>query len=636
MKKILLLISIFIFSYGAVMAQTYVSDSTNSITYNSAVIYGTIDTSGGNSSFEVYFVYEVKSGPKWGGETYEGPISISGSGSNSYSFSLTGLASNKQHRFKIDLYDITNDVENFGSWVNFTTNSAPTVTTDSVETSLTTQTSAKLYGAGDANDGTFTTSFGYKKHSDVTYTYVGATPSSISGTASTSFSKSITGLDAGTQYDFVAALFEGTTKIVEGSAGTFTTNAATAPVVTTGTIENVTNNSADVNTNTVNDDGGAELTSYGIYYGTSSPLGTQKEVGNTGFSSYPANFSTALTGGDPATEYYIQAYATNSVGTTKGAERKVYTEPSTRSIFENTFSGLEVGVGKLTLDFSTDGDGTGIIIIGRLTTDAAFTDPSDGTDPGAGDTDWANAPAIGGTGKLLYHGSVQSVSITGLDVTKDYIFYVFDYAGSGNSTATDYGINFAHGTNDQISTVDNEFPIDLLSFTAENADNAVVINWATASEFDNDLFEIERSTDAENFEVIASVPGAGYSNELINYSIKDADLLEGTVYYRLKQTDYNGAFTYSYILPVTIGGTNDIQISNVISKETSISFVYNNNNGGKTQMQLLDASGRIIKSQEVNGDGSQLIRMSMRGRSHGIYILHITLEDQTITKKVVF
>jgi len=639
MKKILLLISIFIFSYGAALAQSASTGSpATNITQTTADVSGSVDAQS-TGTYKCRFWYRVDgSGASWN-KIAASPATVNGSGSQSESASLSSLTANTTYEYYMVL--VTNDLsENYvtdGGKQTFTTLQDPTVTTGSA--SSIGKTSATLSGSGNAhNSGTYTGVIGYKKSSDVSYTYE-STGTSVSGNSNVSFSKTITGLDAGTNYDFVAALYSGSTNVVEGSSVSFTTNAATAPgTVTTGTIENVTDNSADVNSNSVADDGGADLTSYGIYYGTSSPPSTKKEVGNTGFSSYPANFSTALTGGVSSTEYYIQAYATNSVGTTKGVERKVYTEPNAQSVFNSTFSGLDPNVGKLTLTYSsTVGN---VVIIGKLD-GTSFTMPEDGTDPSASataNTDWSSAPNWGGNSnvKYLYQGAAGDVTITGLDLTKDYVFYSFEYSGSGNSTATDYGINFWTGSHTSISTVDNEFPIELLSFTAENADNAVVINWATASEFDNDYFEIERSTDAENFEAIASVPGAGSSNEILNYSITDNDVLEGTVYYRLKQTDYNGAFTYSYILPVTIGGTNDIQISNVISKETSISFVYNNNNGGKTQMQLLDASGRIIKTQEVNGEGSQLIRMNMRGRSHGIYILHITLDDQTITKKVVF
>jgi hypothetical protein len=164
----------------------------------------------------------------------------------------------------------------------------------------------------------------------------------------------------------------------------------------------------------------------------------------------------------------------------------------------------------------------------------------------------------------------------------------------------------------------------------------VEIKWSTASEWDNDYFEIERSFDAEHFESIARVAGAGYSNEILNYSVTDYDKLEGTVYYRLKQTDYNGAFTNSYILPVTIGAEGDIQISNVISDENRISFVYNNAVGGKTQIQLLDVSGRVVKSYEVSGEGSKLIRFGMSDMSHGVYVLHLMMNDQTIVQKVVY
>jgi hypothetical protein len=276
----------------------------------------------------------------------------------------------------------------------------------------------------------------------------------------------------------------------------------------------------------------------------------------------------------------------------------------------------------------TGGDGTGKIVVGYLS-GASTTIPSDGTEY-TGNAAYGSGEALG-SGYVLYVGTGSSVTITNLDGDNDdYDFYVYHYAGSGTD------INYLQINPAAAHTNTTEFPIELLSFTAKNDNGNVLINWSTASEWDNDYFEIERSTDAENFEVIANVPGAGYSNEVLTYSIQDNAALEGTVYYRLKQTDYDGAFTYSYVLPITIGAANDLQISNVITKGNSISFVYNNNNGGNTQLQLLDINGRVVKTQQVSGEGSQLVRIGMYGLSHGVYVLHLTLNDQIIVKKVVF
>ena len=84
----------------------------------------------------------------------------------------------------------------------------------------------------------------------------------------------------------------------------------------------------------------------------------------------------------------------------------------------------------------------------------------------------------------------------------------------------------------------------------------VILNWTTASELNNDYFTIERSKDAVEFQPIKFVEGAGNSNSILNYEIIDVNPFLGTSYYRLKQTDFNGKYSFSNIVSVNAGSDN--------------------------------------------------------------------------------
>ncbi|HEY1038492.1 MAG TPA: hypothetical protein VGF30_03760, partial [Bacteroidia bacterium] len=91
-------------------------------------------------------------------------------------------------------------------------------------------------------------------------------------------------------------------------------------------------------------------------------------------------------------------------------------------------------------------------------------------------------------------------------------------------------------------------PIQLVYFTAEGLKNHTVqLKWQTASETNNNYFELQRSTDDLNFTDIARIDGAGNSNTLINYKYIDENPIQGNNYYRLKQVDFDGNFHYSPI-----------------------------------------------------------------------------------------
>jgi hypothetical protein len=95
-------------------------------------------------------------------------------------------------------------------------------------------------------------------------------------------------------------------------------------------------------------------------------------------------------------------------------------------------------------------------------------------------------------------------------------------------------------------------PVELTSFSANVVDRSVELNWSTATEVNNQGFEIERSLDGLSFNNIGYVPGFGTTTEPKSYSYTDQSVNSGTYYYRLKQIDFDGSFTYSDVAEVEV------------------------------------------------------------------------------------
>ncbi|HMN05640.1 MAG TPA: hypothetical protein PKD45_07925 [Flavobacteriales bacterium] len=94
-------------------------------------------------------------------------------------------------------------------------------------------------------------------------------------------------------------------------------------------------------------------------------------------------------------------------------------------------------------------------------------------------------------------------------------------------------------------------PIRLVSFTAVPEGSAILTQWTTASEEDNAFFTVERSSDGRSFQSLGTIPGAGNSIAMLHYAWRDEHPLQGMVgYYRLRQTDTNGASTLSPVVAV--------------------------------------------------------------------------------------
>jgi len=108
----------------------------------------------------------------------------------------------------------------------------------------------------------------------------------------------------------------------------------------------------------------------------------------------------------------------------------------------------------------------------------------------------------------------------------------------------------------------NVLPIELVSFTAKPFDGDVALNWITSTEKNNDYFVVERSQDGLVFEKVFTMKSANDGNSVKkqNYDGIDPDPFSGVSYYRLKQVDKSGKYSYAPIVSVIMNGNAAIQI----------------------------------------------------------------------------
>ena len=106
-------------------------------------------------------------------------------------------------------------------------------------------------------------------------------------------------------------------------------------------------------------------------------------------------------------------------------------------------------------------------------------------------------------------------------------------------------------------------PIELVYFNAHEFGGGVRFEWETASELNNDFFTIEFSIDAVEFAELTTIDGAGTTTEPQNYRYTDFSSHAGIIYYRLKQTDYDGNFSYSETVPVVFAEHHEAETEDI-------------------------------------------------------------------------
>ena len=119
-------------------------------------------------------------------------------------------------------------------------------------------------------------------------------------------------------------------------------------------------------------------------------------------------------------------------------------------------------------------------------------------------------------------------------------------------------------------------PVELTTFTASAKNNSVNLVWITATETNNAGYSIERSVDNKNFTGIGYIEGNGNTAAQHSYSFTDKNLQPGKYFYRLKQMNYDGGYTYSNVVEINVGAPADFTLSqnypNPFNPSTTISF----------------------------------------------------------------
>ncbi|MBN2777045.1 MAG: T9SS type A sorting domain-containing protein [Bacteroidales bacterium] len=174
-------------------------------------------------------------------------------------------------------------------------------------------------------------------------------------------------------------------------------------------------------------------------------------------------------------------------------------------------------------------------------------------------------------------------------------------------------------------------PVELTSFTAECHGDEVILSWQTESELNNDGFSVEKSNNGVDFYQITFMPGCGNCNNLSNYELVD-DEIDENAYYRLKQIDYDGAFSYSDIISSSCGANRNDILSSINEGMLLIDFSSCNKN--QYQIELYDNSGKMVFRNLIPDDYNQNYNFYLPSLSSGIYYLNIYNKNEFYSQKV--
>jgi uncharacterized protein (TIGR02145 family) len=300
-------------SFTTLTLPTVTTGNITSITQNSASGGGNVTSAGGGTVSARGIVWSTNQNPT---VTSNMGQTTDGSGTGTFTTNITGLTANTT--YYVRAYATNSAGTAYGEQKSFTTSqnlAAPTVSTSNV---LNITANSATCGGTVSSDGNATvTARGVCWSTSQNPTISNYSTTNGSGTGI--FTSTLSGLSANTTY-YVRAYATNSQGTSYGSQRMFTTSQnITAPSVTTSNITSITQNSANSG-GEVTSTGGGTVSSRGVVWSNSPNPTTASNLGMTTNGSGTGSFTSSLTSLSPNTSYYVRAYATNSAGTSYGAQ----------------------------------------------------------------------------------------------------------------------------------------------------------------------------------------------------------------------------------------------------------------------------------------------------------------------------
>lgn len=179
-------------------------------------------------------------------------------------------------------------------------------------------------------------------------------------------------------------------------------------------------------------------------------------------------------------------------------------------------------------------------------------------------------------------------------------------------------------------------PVELSSFKGNSVEAGISLEWITDSEVNNEGFEVEFSVDARSFEKVAFITGNGTTNQTQSYEFMHKTNRPGSLYYRLKQMDFDGAFEYSDVIEVMREKTNDgnIVIFPNPAKE-AFTITVSNPNRLNSSVKVTDLLGKVVFEASFQaGEAPDFFEKEISSLTQQMYIVTTRIGTEITSHQV--
>lgn len=181
-------------------------------------------------------------------------------------------------------------------------------------------------------------------------------------------------------------------------------------------------------------------------------------------------------------------------------------------------------------------------------------------------------------------------------------------------------------------------PVTWGSFGVQSSGYGNLLSWTTLSESNNDRFEVQRSSNGRQFAALSQLPGAGNSSVNRGYEYFDPSPVFGRNFYRIKQVDLDGDFSYSKVVSVRFEAESGLQTAVVSPNPTTgdLSIHFISEEGRPVNLSLYDMCGKqYYHGEQPTQKGANGFNLDLGAFPVGIYFLRIDDGREVVDKKVL-
>jgi Concanavalin A-like lectin/glucanases superfamily/Secretion system C-terminal sorting domain len=201
--------------------------------------------------------------------------------------------------------------------------------------------------------------------------------------------------------------------------------------------------------------------------------------------------------------------------------------------------------------------------------------------------------------------------------------------GSNSGTLTNFAL--IGSTSNWLGSI---FPVELLDFNARynNYTNEVALDWATASELNSDHFELQHSTDAQNWRTLADYTARGQSTTISEYRHLHGNPANGKNYYRLKMVDNDGSFEYSKIVYATAADRDELFVAHPNPVQDLLYLELGVQPEEPASVMIIDGLNRVVQTLELTDQQNQI---NLAHLDAGIYTLVCNTGEWYVRQQII-